>query len=319
MNTNRQPFCLGFSLGLLSSICSVVIAIVLANHKQVPTEWVLLIQSFLSLIVGAAISTLFAAQARPKRFQLRTERYPLHLSRAAVGLGIYWFYYQALKHAPKVDCSLLLNTAPLFVPFLCFLLFRESVSLRVRVGLVTGFAGVVLVLTPELAFAGNSLGYVLAALAGVLFASSIVIVRSLNRTEAVATTVSYYNLHCVAAMCLILAANPKGVAWPDVSTCLVVGAAFCVKQYAITLSIRFASATIAAVLNFATIPMLAAYSVVVEGDLMSTSVSYGSVLVGAGIFVVLFPERPKASNPACDFDESDPSAFASKSRSCEVR
>lgn len=289
----RHIYILGLLLGLLSAICSAIIAVILANHKQLSTSWILLIQSLFSLIVSTAIPLKSMARLEEKDTRLATRRYRLHVLRAMAGLSIYWFYYQSLKSAPKVDCSLLLNTAPLLVPFICIVAFRETVTYRVWIGVFAGFTGIMIVLLPELAFDTIEPGYFYALLAGLFFAMSIVVVRSLNETERVSTTVLFYNMHCVAVLCIVVTVFPEDLTFPEAIICVLVAIVFCVKQYAITLSIKHTSATVASVLNFATIPLLAGYSVVFEGTPLSTATFLGTVLVAFGTVALVYPAQSK--------------------------
>ncbi|HEV3261366.1 MAG TPA: DMT family transporter [Gemmataceae bacterium] len=298
----RSLYMMGVFLGFLSAMGSAVIAIVLAGEKQIPTNWVLLIQSSVALFVSCAAPVVgkIARIGRPPQdnepMWLRTGRYGKHLLRAVAGLAIYGCYYQSLKCAPKVDCSLLLNTAPLFVPFLCIAAFGDRVPFRVWVGVVMGFIGVTVVLTPGASFKALEHGHLLALLAGLSFAWSTVLVRDLNRTEQVTTTVFYYNIHSVVCLLVVTAIIPQAVSWRDVAICFGVGLVFCVKQYAITLSVKLASASTAALLNFTAIPLLTLYGVFAEGKELSVALAVGAVLVAVGSLSAILKGRdPVAS------------------------
>lgn len=286
----RRKVLIGLLLGILSAVCSAFIAIVLASQKQLPTNWVLFVQSLLAFAVSVALSRILGHEQTMAK-QLVTTRYRLHVLRAAAGLMIYWFYYQSLKIAPKVDCSLLLNTAPLLVPLLCLLVLRETVRFLDWVGVIAGFSGIVVLLAPELAFKSANPGYLFALLAGFFFALTTVVVRGLNKTESVATTVSFYNLHCVVVLGVAVAVFPHSLSLEEALICLVIGVAFCLKQYAITLSIKYTSATIASVLNLATIPLLAFYGVIAEGAELSGTTLTGTALVVAGSASLAFSAR----------------------------
>lgn len=305
MGANRL-YAAGIALGLLSAAGSAAIAVVLAGEEQLPTSWVLLIQSSVALLVSCAIPASAAILAAAQGGQttipmtMRTARYGRHFLRAVAGLAIYAFYYQSLKHAPKVDCSLLLNTAPLIVPILCVLTFRDKVPARAWAGVIVGFAGISLALIPAASFEALEPGHVLALLAGLAFACSTVLVRDLNRTERVTTTVFYYNAHCVVCLLVVLVVMRPSISLKNVCVCIVVGMVFCAKQYAITWSVKLTSATAASVLNFATIPMLAMYGVLVEGGVMPTATVLGGLLVAIGSFSAIVKRRDVTSTSTKD-------------------
>jgi drug/metabolite transporter (DMT)-like permease len=153
---------------------------------------------------------------------------------------------------------------------------------------VLGFIGVTVVLTPGASFSALEHGHLLALLAGLSFAWSTVLVRDLNRTEPVSRTIFYYNIHTVVSLLAIMALIPKPIGWRDAAICVAVGAVFCIKQYAITFAIKFSSASTAAMLSFATIPMLAVYSVVFEGKALVTTTVLGTALVVIGVGAIVF-------------------------------
>jgi drug/metabolite transporter (DMT)-like permease len=299
----RSPYLLGVLLGLASALGSAVIAVMLASAKQVPTNWVLLLQSSVALLVSCAalaagrVGLLVQPRSAGPPGGLRTARYGKHLLRAVAGLAIYAFYYEALKQVPKVDCSLLLNTAPLFVPLLGILTFGDRVPGRVWAGVVLGFVGIAVVLAPGASFRALERGHLLALLAGLFFAWSIVLVRDLNRTERVTTTVFYYHVHSVVCLLVVAALLQQPISGPDAALCLAVGAVFCAKLYAITLAVKLASAATATMLNFTAIPLLALYGVLVEGKQLHATTVLGSMLVVLGSVLVIIVGRREAPEP----------------------
>jgi drug/metabolite transporter (DMT)-like permease len=292
----RSLYLVGIALGFLSAVGSAAIAIVLADKTQVPTNWVLLIQSAVALFVSCALlaagNVLSARhdQEMHAPIRLRTCRYGTHVLRAAAGLAIYGFYYKSLKSAPTVDCSLLLNTAPLFVPLICKA-SGDRVPLRVWVGIMTGFVGIAVVLMPSASFKALEPGHLLALIAGICFAFSTVLVRDLNRTEHVNTTVLYYNLHSFLCLLAVTAFTNEPISRTEIAFCLAVGVVFCIKQYAITLAIKLTSPSTAAILNFSTIPLLALYGVFVEAKSSTFTTMIGIGLVAFGSVSVLLKKH----------------------------
>jgi drug/metabolite transporter (DMT)-like permease len=283
----------GVGLGLLGAAGSATVAIILSGEPQIPTNWVLLVQSSVALLVSCLLAvTTVPAVPDQVRAGLRTSRYPKHLLRALAGLAIYAFYYRSLKLVPKVDCSLLLNTAPLFVPITCVVAFGDRVRFCVWAGIVVGFAGVAVVLTPEGHLTSPELGHLLALLGGVSFAVATVLLRDLNCTEPVTRTVFYYHAHSVACLLVVAVVSQQGIGWRDLAVCGAVGLVFCMKQYALTYSVKLASAPSAAMLNFAAIPLLALYGVVTEGKGLTASLLLGAVLVTVGSLVVILGGQP---------------------------
>jgi drug/metabolite transporter (DMT)-like permease len=147
---------------------------------------------------------------------LRTGVAGLHLLRGLAGTAAMYCFFYAIVHLPLADAMLLKLSAPLFIPVVALLWLGERVPSRVRWALLLGFAGVALILRPEL----RALSPVaLIALLGGLFAAvAKVTVRRLTRSEPTARIVFYFAVTGTLVSSLPLlwlweTPSPRALAW----------------------------------------------------------------------------------------------------------
>lgn len=123
---------------------------------------------------------------------LVTEHLPLHIFRGIAGWLGFYAYYLPLPHIPLVDAVLLRNTAPIVVPLVLMLWFKEKITLFTWIAILLGFLGVAEVLTPDnLAI---SKWHFVGFLSGVFLAISMVSTRKLTRSEPANRIIFYYFL-----------------------------------------------------------------------------------------------------------------------------
>ena len=135
---------------------------------------------------------IFKQGYQPALNSLKTKNLNKHILRTIFSLGISYFLFSAVKFIPLVDAALLVNTAPLMMPFLGLIFLSQKINHRLWLPLIIGFIGVVLVLHPNgEVFQTASL---LALAAGVCMAASIMLVRQTSQTDSALTNAFYYFL-----------------------------------------------------------------------------------------------------------------------------
>src|SRR5687768_9377995 len=129
----------------------------------------LLISSFLFALQSAAIkglapridlwqivfirSALLALMILPLAWHkraLRTPRLPAHFGRAVIGLAGFLTYVYAISHAPLADVTAISFTKVLFVVLFAIALFGEKVGWHRWIAVFVGFAGVLIMVRPEI-------------------------------------------------------------------------------------------------------------------------------------------------------------------------
>ena len=190
MSVDRNPrpsVAMGVLLITAAFACVAVMSAFGKGATAVATGTLVFFQNFISLV-------LFAPWALRGGFgDLRTSRVVLHILRAAAGLLSQVLMFVAVKKLPLVNAVLLANSAPLFIPLVAWAWLRQKINGMVWVGVITGFAGVVLILRPSLALLKNP--FALIAISAALFSAfALVSVNQLSKTEPPHRILFYYFL-----------------------------------------------------------------------------------------------------------------------------
>lgn len=132
---------------------------------------------------------------------VRTKRPRAHLTRAGIGLVSMGLNFQALIMLPLAEATTIGFAAPLFATMLSAILLGERVGYHRWIAVVTGFAGVIIVMQPG----GGDLpaaGVATAVLSALGVALVIITIRQIGATERPVTTVFWFNLAGLTVMAL---------------------------------------------------------------------------------------------------------------------
>jgi drug/metabolite transporter (DMT)-like permease len=123
---------------------------------------------------------------------IKTAFFQLHLLRTLAGLGAMYCFFYAIAHLQLSEACLLASTAPLFIPVVAYLWIREPVAQKVRVAIIIGFIGIVLILKPGLGVFQPIAIVGLAA--GVFVALAMVSIRRMSTSEPTIRIVFYFTV-----------------------------------------------------------------------------------------------------------------------------
>ena len=180
---------------------------------------------------------------------LRIRRWPLHLLRGAIGVGMMASFVYALRTLPLSTAYSIFFVAPLAITALSVPLLGEKVGPRRWTAIAIGLVGVLVLLRPS----GEGLVSLaaLAVLAAALgYALSAITVQVLARTDSVQSIMFW--------LLVMIAAGAGALAWPDwvpvraADGWLIagVGIAGALGQYAITEAFRIGEASAIAPLEY---------------------------------------------------------------------
>ena len=147
---------------------------------------------------------------------LRTRRIALHGLRAVISLGALMCWFTAVSLMPIAEVTALSFTTPLFATVGAALFLHEVVRARRWLATAVGFAGAMIILRPGVE--AITLPAVLALAASAFIAVSVLLVKSLSRTDSAATIVFYMALmttplSLVPALFYWTAPAPETWAW----------------------------------------------------------------------------------------------------------
>lgn len=195
---------------------------------------------------------------------LRTERLPLYLLRAVIGLCFMTTWFWSISITPMAIVTSLFFASTLFAAVLAVLVLREKVGPRRWAAMILGFLGVLVVLRPgvdEVTF-GAMLSLGAAALAGI----SLTVVKLLSRTERPEAIVTY-----MALLLIPLSLVPALFVWVwpswEVLAWLVAVSGFAtLGHWGMTRAFRLSDTSAVMPFMYAQLPFVAAIGFVAYGE-----------------------------------------------------
>jgi drug/metabolite transporter (DMT)-like permease len=142
--------------------------------------------------VTSAIVLFLVISPRQSMLRLRTRKLPLHLFRVGLLLASTVLFFGALRTMSLAEANAISFTTPLLMTLLSGLILGEVVGARRWIAVVTGFAGVLLIVQPG----SGTMGWAAALplIAAVCSALYHVTTRLLARTEDPANTLYFLAL-----------------------------------------------------------------------------------------------------------------------------
>jgi drug/metabolite transporter (DMT)-like permease len=221
---------------------------------------------------------------------VRTRVPALHLLRAGAGVTAMYCFFYAIAKMPLAEAMLLKLTAPVFMPLIAMLWLREQVNALLWVALGIGFAGVVIILDPQLGapddgpLAGISPVALVGLAGGLLAALAKVTVRRLSRSEPAGRIVFYF-----ALIAGLISAVPLTWAWQTPSPAallgiIAIGGAATLGQLALTRGLTLAPASRMGAFGYSAVVFGAAYGWLLWDEPVTWGVAGGTLLIAvAGI------------------------------------
>jgi drug/metabolite transporter (DMT)-like permease len=227
---------------------------------------------------------------------LRTRRLPAHARRAASGLFGMIFTYGAVLLLPLAEATTLGFTAPIFAVLIAMVLFREKIGPYRWAAVAIGFAGVLVVMRPDV---GLHDGITLSGVAVGLIAPLMVAVISfqiqdLNKTESPWSIVFWFAALStpVAALGLpFVIAGHDPVTWGIILLMALIGAG---AQMLLTTSLRFGSAAVILLMDYTALLWATFYGYAVFDHAAPASLWLGAPLIIVAGVLIAWRERQLA-------------------------
>lgn len=220
---------------------------------------------------------------------VRTQRLPQHALRNAIHYAAQYGWFVALTLIPLAQVVSIEFTMPIWSAALAVVFLGEQMNARKWLAVLLGLVGVAFIVRPG---AGQiDIGQLIALASAFGFAISVVLVKSLTRTDA-AVAISFWMLVVQSAIGLVPALLvwqwPSAEAWG-----WVVVVAFCgtYSHYCFARAMQHADATVVVPMDFLRVPLTAlvgwlAYS---EGLDLFTLLGVGLILSGNVLNLVRWP------------------------------
>ena len=131
---------------------------------------------------------------RKLTFLPKTDHPYLHLIRSLSTVTAMLLFFFSMRYISLVNANLLFMTNSLFIPVFAWLCFKTKTNKKTWLSIIIAFSGVALVLKPDAHLLHS--GSILALLAGVLSAVSLLAARQVIRYDPPHTLMTYY---CITA------------------------------------------------------------------------------------------------------------------------
>ena len=216
---------------------------------------------------------------------VRTGRLPQHVLRNAVHYAAQYGWFVALTLIPLAQVVSIEFTMPIWSAALAVAFLGERMSGRKWFAVLLGLVGVAMIVRPR---AGEVDAGQLIALASALgFAISVVLVKSLTRTDA-AVAISFWMLVVQSAIGLA----PALVVWQWPSAWVVV-VAFCgtYSHYCFARAMQHADATLVVPMDFLRVPLTALVGWLMYSERLDlfTALGVGLILAGNVLNLLRWP------------------------------
>lgn len=218
---------------------------------------------------------------------LATKRLWDHGFRSASGITSLALFYYAISEIPMADATALTYSAPIFITFLSIFLLRETIGIQRWIAVIAGFVGVLLIAQPG--GSGWNAGIVAGIASAVTGALVAIWLRRLSSSEKSVTIGIYYNtsgtLVCLVWALLSGWILPQG---SDFILLLVFGLMCGAQQWLLTISFRYAEASLLAPFEYVTM-IFAAFAGYYFWDEIPVSTTWlgAGVIAASGIYIFL--------------------------------
>ena len=219
-----------------------------------------------------------------------TQRLPQHALRNLVHYGAQYGWFVALTLIPLAQVVAIEFTMPIWAAALAVIFLGERMNGRKWFAVALGLVGVAVIVRPN---AGDiDLGQLIALAAAVGFAVSVVLVKSLTRTDA-AVTISFWMLVMQSAIgimpALLVWQWPSAQAWA-----WVVVVAFCgtYSHYCFARAMQHEDATVVVPMDFLRVPLTALVGWLVYSERLDlfTGLGVGLILSGNLLNLIRWPD-----------------------------
>lgn len=287
---------LAIGLRLLTAIAFATMGMLvkLAGERGVHLVEMIFWRQSITLILIAGGLALFGRLAT-----LKTNRIGSHARRALLGGVGMFFTYGAVLLLPLAEATTLSYTAPFFAVLIAVTMFGEKVGLIRSLAVLTGFAGVMIIMQPG---SGNSeisyFGIAVALIAAAMVAMISFQIQDLNTTESPFSIIFWFTALSSPVLLLILPFFAKA---HDPHTWLIVIAmALCgaMAQILLTASLRFGSAAVILLIDYTSLLWATWYGYSVFDRTPPTTLWIGApLIIGAGALIA-YRERVLARRKA---------------------
>ena len=237
------------------------------------------------MVRSAVIAFAVAIFAASRGLSLKVSDKRTMLLRCVVGLTAMILYFTALGRIPIGQAVTLQYTAPLFVALLSGRVIRERVEPMVALLVGSAFAGIVLIVSPDLSSIDSDA--LLALGSGFFAAMAYMYVRELRNTDSASSVVFWFAAFSVVGSIFQALPDVAGLEWKTVAALIGIGIGAGGGQVGITMAYHRANAAWVSAFSYLTVIVATFYGFTLFNESLGASDWLGGLLiVGSGIALI---------------------------------
>tara|TARA_Y100001934_G_scaffold113144_1_gene138451 strand:- start:206 stop:1159 length:954 start_codon:yes stop_codon:yes gene_type:complete len=237
------------------------------------------------MVRSSVIAFAVAAFAASRGISLKVNDSKTMFLRCTVGLIAMILYFTALARIPIGQAVTLQYTAPLFVALLSGAIIAEKVQPVVIAVVVVAFAGIVLIVSPDLSSVEPDA--LLALGSGFFAALAYIYVRQLRNTDSATSVVFWFAAFSVAGSIIQAAPNLFTLDTEALAALVGVGIGAGGGQVGITMAYHRANAAWVSAFSYLTVIIATIYGFILFNESLATSDYIGGLLIiGSGIALI---------------------------------
>ncbi len=242
--------------------------------------------AFFRNVFGLLVVLPFALRGRAAA--LRTKRLKLHAIRGFMQVFAMLMFFYALSITPLAKISAVSFTAPLFATLGAIIFLGERVRARRIIALILGFAGAMIIVRPGVI--ELDLGAILVITSSAIWASAILIIKSLARTESSLTITTYQNIFLIPFTLLAAWFFWTWPSWEYLVMFAIMGLFGSLAHLAFAESLKLAEATAILPYDFVRLIWASGIGFVVFGEIPEVWTWIGGGVIFASTTYIAFRE-----------------------------
>ncbi len=288
--------------GITSMLGAVLVFSVMdASLKRLSTDYGMFQVSCLRC-VSSLLFFLISVLWKGNWAELRMRSPALHVFRAVLGIGLLVSFIYAVRRLSLGETYAVCLCAPLLMTALSVPVFGERVPLRRWIAIVTGLAGVLLILRPSGSGVASLAALGAAGACAVCYATGALTVRVLGRSNSSASMVFWWLLLVGIASAALSLGDWRPIPAGDWGWLALVGVTGALGQFWLTDAFRRAPPSVVGPFEYTSILWAFAIDWIFWSARPTAGLVIGaSIIVASGVYVIWDERRlaQLALNPAC--------------------
>lgn len=245
---------------------------------------------FLQNIAGLVSIYYFIRLKKYKWRQFFIKHNKIFFARILLSLASIYTLIYGLKFVSIFNALVILNSAPLIIPYLRKLLFKHKINLWIFPAMLLAFSGVVLILAPDQHII--ELPNIIILISMLCMALSLILLE-INRDTDPNLAIFYYFLYssAITGLALLFQHNFITISPHHIILGILTGVLFFGVQMSVVYAARYISAQLIAVLFYAEIIFALGASFFLENLAINNYLLLGTILVIFGGLAVILVEN----------------------------